>query len=105
MRMLRAVSISVLVLAGCATTDRINRVNIGMTKEQVVAVMGQPTSTTANTEVEYLVYRLSVGVYLGQTTYEEPYYVRLRGGRVDSYGRVGDLDSTKDPTLKLDIQK
>jgi len=102
----RAVVVLAILLAGCATTDRINRVNIGMTKEQVIAVMGQPSSTTANTEVEYLVYRLQVAliVQADEKPFEQ-YYVRLRAGRVDSYGRVGDLDSAKDPTLKLDIQR
>lgn len=94
------------LFSGCATTSRINRVSIGMTKAQVIAVMGQPSSTSANAEVEYLVYQLSVGLHVGREgPYQEPYYVRLRGGQVDSYGRVGDLDSTKDPTLRLMINR
>lgn len=30
-----------------------------------------------------------------------PYYVRLINGRVESYGRTGDFNSTKDPTVQV----
>jgi hypothetical protein len=53
-----------LVLAGlgggCVSADRLNGVRIGMTKEQVIAVMGRPDSTSAQANVEYLTYYLSV---------------------------------------------
>lgn len=105
MKIYTTILICSFLILGCATTSRINRVSIGMSKSQVLEVMGQPYSTSANIEVEYLIYRLSTGLYLGQKTYQEPYYVRLRNGSVDSFGRVGDLDSAKDPTLNVNIRR
>lgn len=32
----------------------------------------------------------------------KPYYVRLINGKVESYGRTGDFDSTKTPTVRLE---
>jgi hypothetical protein len=31
-----------------------------------------------------------------------PYYVRLVNGKVESFGRTGDFDSTKTPTVRLE---
>ena len=70
-----------------------------MTKEEAIEVIGEPTSTAARTGIEILRYRLSPG----RNIYEE-YFVRLVGGKVESYGRVGDFDSTKDPVLDLNIK-
>ena len=34
-----------------------------------------------------------------------PYYVRLVNGRVDSYGRTGDFDSTQTTTIRLETDE
>jgi hypothetical protein len=63
--------------------------------------MGYPTSTSAQDRVEYLTYKLSEtdeDAWYGRTT---PYYVRLYEGIVESFGRIGDFDSTKDPTINI----
>jgi hypothetical protein len=80
-----------------------------MSKAEVIQVLGQPQSTRASGGVEYLIYSLSEGVSKPGTTLfpvsiEGQYFVQLVGGRVESYGRVGDFDSTKDPTLNLNIK-
>ena len=33
------------------------------------------------------------------------YFVLLQNGVVEQYGRVGDFDSTKDPTLNLNLNR
>lgn len=74
-------------LAGCATAHKINKVQTGMTKSEVIKVMGSPVSITEKGGSEYLNYSLSETddqAYYGIT---RPYYVRLINGRVDSYGR------------------
>ena len=75
-----------------------------MTKSEVISVMGQPASTAApGGGMELLRYRLSPTddhAFYGLT---EEYFVKLINGRVDSYGKVGDFNSTKDPTLNLKI--
>ena len=90
-----------IFLVGCATAHKISRVEVGMTKEEVIAKIGKPVSTSATKNTEYLNYRLSEtgdDAFYGRT---KPYYVRLVNGKVDSYGCLGDFDSTKDPTINV----
>jgi len=94
-----------LALVGCATSGRINAVNIGMTKGEVIKVMGKPVSISAKGGTEYLNYKLSEtgdDAFIGRTS---PYYVRIINGKVDSYGKTGDFDSTKNPTIKIETDE
>lgn len=94
--------ILVVFLVGCATptSRKMNRLSVGMTKSEVLDAMGRPSSTSAPGKgFEFLRYRLSPP---RSVPYE--YFVRLVDGRVDSYGRMGDFDSTEDPTLDLNIK-
>jgi len=94
--------ISIMILAGCATAPKTNRLSLGITKQQVIAVMGAPNSTAAHIAgVEILRYRLSVTSHDIFHNRTEEYFVRLVGGKVDSYGKMGDFDSEKDLTKKL----
>lgn len=77
-------------LLGCAGTEsfqRMNNLKIGMTKQEVLEVIGAPNSTSATTNVEYLKYRISTGLF-----YTDEYYVRLLDGKVESYGQKGDFN-------------
>jgi hypothetical protein len=69
-----------------------------MTKQEVVSVLGGPESTSApGSGIEILRYHLL-------TPPVEEYFVKIANGKVVSYGKVGDFDSTKDPTLDLNIK-
>ena len=97
-----AILLSTLFLFGCATAHKISNVKMGMTKDEVVTTIGKPTSISAKDNTEYLNYRFSETddhAFYGITT---PYFVRLINGKVDSYGRTGDFDSTKKPTIKIE---
>jgi outer membrane protein assembly factor BamE (lipoprotein component of BamABCDE complex) len=97
-----AVLIMALLLGGCATAHKISSVQLGMTKDDVISVMGKPISVSAQGGAEYLNYALSEtddDAFMGWT---KPYYVRLIDGKVESYGRTGDFDSTKTPTVRLE---
>ena len=86
-----------LMMFGCATAYKMNKVGLGMTKQEVIQAIGKPVSVSAQGKSEYLNYKLSEtsdDAFYGLTT---PYYVRLVGGEVESYGRMGDFDSAKDP--------
>ena len=105
----RILALAVLLLVGCATSStKLNTVSLGMTKQQVIEAMGQPQSTRATSGSEYMIYRLTdaspllfvVGHYLER---EADYYVRLAGGRVDAYGKVGDFDSTHPQKYDVNI--
>jgi hypothetical protein len=96
---------TIMALAGCATAPKMNRLSVGMTKQEVLSVMGEPGSTAApGAGVEFLRYRLSADGNEARHNITEEYSVKLVNGKVDSYGRMGDFDSAKDPTLKLDIK-
>lgn len=102
MKYLIATLSTVLLLAGCATANKISGVQLGMTKNDVIRVMGTPTSISAQGGSEYLNYALSETDDDAFRGWTKPYYVRLINGKVESYGRTGDFDSTKTPTVRLE---
>ena len=93
--------LSIILLAACATsTSRssssgLKKVSAGMTREEVVQILGKPVSTSSAEDVEFLNYLLSHG------RDKQTYYVRLRHGKVDAAGKVGDYQSSEDPTLLI----
>ncbi len=101
-----------VLLTGCAPgakkmSSNMNNASLGMTKNEVINLMGQPQSVSATHGVEYLNYKLcSIEGDFGndfRCRGWEDYYVRLKAGRVDSYGKRGDFDSTKAPETKQTI--
>ena len=76
-----------LLLVGCATAGRLNSVRIGMTRDEVVAVAGEPSSTSQMGNEQFLKYQLA-----SDWIFTDRYYVRLTNGRVDAFGRVGDFN-------------
>jgi hypothetical protein len=75
-------------LGGCVTADKLNDVHIGMTKGQVTALLGQPDSTSAQANIEYLTYYLAADSGNGR---DQPYSVRMVDGKVESFGRFSQL--------------
>ena len=70
MKVLAAIALAFL-LSGCATSGKINAVQLGMSKSEVIAVMGNPVSSSAKGESEYLNYKLSEtddDAFIGLTT-------------------------------------
>ena len=68
-----------LLFAGCLTpASKINAVHLGMTKAEVLAVMGAPTSVTADEKAEYLNY--FVKEYGPALQRQSPYEVALVNG-------------------------
>src|SRR4051794_21558631 len=75
-----------------------------MTKPEVIATMGKPDSISTQGRTEYLEYgwdKFADGI-VGAS---EWYYVRLLNGKVESYGKKGDFDSTKNPTLDINVDQ
>ena len=101
-----------LGLVGCAmlpaTVPNLNGVSLGMTKAEVIQNVGVPESASAQGNVEYLKYictggfnsRISNGACYDRGGAVE-YFVRLVNGKVESYGKVGDFDSAKNPALDI----
>ena len=79
--------LGIVILYGCAASpQKMNNLQLGMSKTEVIDTMGNPVSTSARQDVEYLKYRFRSD---GLLTSE--YYVKLQNGKVDSFGRVGDF--------------
>lgn len=98
--------VGLLVTACAGTTMKINKVSLGMTKAEVIKVMEEePYSTAAQDNVEYLKYYLKYGAWdvIAFDKYPEFYFIRLVDGKVESFGKMGDFDSTKVPETKKEI--
>jgi hypothetical protein len=85
------IGLAALLAAGCLErASKINGVSLGMTKEQVLKVMGPPASMTADTNAVYLNYALAEsGPTFGTPAVATPYEIKLVDGKVVSYGRAG----------------
>jgi hypothetical protein len=74
--------------AGCATADKFNALQIGMTEDQVITILGKPDSKSAQGNVEYFTYYLTND---STRNNDQPYAVRFAGGKVESFGRFAQL--------------
>ena len=117
-------------LMACVTggsQENLNRNSIGMTKQEVIAQMGPPSSTAAKEGIEYLTYELTDGTSGGAAAAcagagvltiglvysmpecrggkEHDFFVRLVNGKVDSYGKRGDFDSTQVPEATINVNE
>jgi len=102
-----------VLLVGCAGTEsRVNAISLGMSKAQVMQILGQPKSTRASAGVEYLVYDLKQSVDAGScaawswslvlipvecTRKKIEYFVQFKGGVATAYGEIGDFVPTQAP--------
>jgi outer membrane protein assembly factor BamE (lipoprotein component of BamABCDE complex) len=81
-------------LAACdtpVTQQSLDKLSPGMTKQQVIAELGVPIRTSAQKEFEYLFYKPANGV--GESAGRvNDFLVRLKNGKVESFGQVGDFD-------------
>lgn len=79
--------LAALLLLGCGTASKLNSVQLGMTKDQVIDTIGAPSSTSGMGDTQYLKYQLC-----SDWIFTNRYYVRLTNGKVDAFGRVGDFN-------------
>lgn len=96
--------ICLVVLSACAsvpTAQKLNGIQLGMSKAEVIERLGQPVSISAQNKTEFLNYKLTETETDAKYEWVKPYYVRLIDGKVESYGRVGDFNSTQTPTVKI----
>jgi outer membrane protein assembly factor BamE (lipoprotein component of BamABCDE complex) len=100
MKTISSFLLSLILLSACATssTSRLSKVSPGMTREEVVQTLGRPVSTSAGEDVEFLNYLLS------DSRGRQACYVRLRHGKVDAAGKVGDYQSSDDPTVQIHLK-
>ena len=87
-RMLILFFLSSLVLGCAGSAKKINNLNIGMTKAEVIEVMGEPNYTSAANNVEILSYKLT-----SNSPYSDTYIVRIKNDKVERFGKEGSISS------------
>jgi hypothetical protein len=97
-------TIAAVVLLGCALTKSFNlsAVSIGMDKQEVISLHGEPFRVAAMDGSEYFIYRGFDKELLkpnGFMVYEA--FIRFKDGKVDAYGRLDDFDSTRHKELLI----
>ena len=102
---IKTLLVAAMLLSSCATSQKINRVSVGMDETEVVKIMGTPVSKSAIGGIVYMNYSLYETSEAAQFGRGTPYFIRIINGKVEAFGRKGDFDSTKDPTLNLNINK
>jgi len=77
----------------CATTSRnFNKISLGMTKEQVISILGEPISISSQGKSqEFLNYRFAESSIEYHQGIRIPYYVLIENNIVKEYGREGDF--------------
>lgn len=88
-----------LYLASCATSSkRLNHLRVGMTRDEVIEVMGEPNETRAAPGGEVLVYHLAQSEWSSRTT---EYWLVIDGEKLQSYGKPGDWGTANPQTIKI----
>lgn len=94
-----AIAVCALLLASCAGfhAERMGRIGLGMSREDVIRTLGKPESVGGGKRVEVLHYAENTGWWV-----YDYYFVRLVGGKVESFGieRKDDQVTETDPPLK-----
>jgi flavin-dependent dehydrogenase len=82
-----------VLLVGCsAGPSRIEGVETGMSKAEVIAVLGEPRATSEISGSEYLTFKVWRSFWRRQPgNYRDVHYVRLAGGRVTEHGDIRTL--------------
>lgn len=106
---IRAILVIVLItfISACGTapsTRKMNEISIGMTKSEVISVMGRPDSTAAKEGVEYMNYRLATSPLDFDGSDTSDYFVRFVNGKVDAFGHRGDFDTAGEPIKRIEVQ-
>ena len=104
MKRILITTIAAVLLVGCASTRSLNfaAITIGMNKQQVIALNGEPFRVAAMDGLEYFIYRSFDNELLkpnGFSVYEA--FIRFADGKVDAYGRLDDFDSTRHKELLI----
>ena len=81
--------LTALLLAGCVHGDNVERLQAGMDREQVRAVMGQPEGST-HTPGKDCAYYTVLKDFWSRTPWSmsDRYYVCFTDGKVDTYGKA-----------------
>ena len=80
-----------LVVAGCVHNENLERVQAGMSREQVASIMG-PSEGSVNEPGRECSYYTVMKDFMSRTPWSmsDRYYASYAGGKVDTFGKVDD---------------
>lgn len=73
----------ILLLGGCSPWIGMHKIELGMSKAEVMQQMGKPNNASGSGNEEYL-------WYIPANRFWERYYVHIVNGKVDAYGQLGE---------------
>ncbi len=76
----------VLLLGGCSPWIGMHKIELGMSKAEVMQQMGKPSNSSGSGNEEYL-------WYIPANRFWERYYVHIISGKVEAYGQLGKQSS------------
>lgn len=89
-----------LILTACSSVPtNFNKLALGMSREKVISLMGNPDSISAMEGVEYLTYQTAAN------RFNLPYFVRIIDGKVNAFGQKGDFNSASTSAQNVNIHK
>jgi hypothetical protein len=102
-----AVSLACLLLIGCAQPKpEFGNIGAGMSEAEVVQKLGKPSTIAMQGQTKYLEYESwDVDPWYGNRINFQVFFVRIINGHVESFGRRGDFNSTKNPTNDININQ
>jgi outer membrane protein assembly factor BamE (lipoprotein component of BamABCDE complex) len=86
-----------LFIAGCATPGSsffrpdLSKISVGMSKPDVLARLGEPHEVAAQGGREYFIYNYD-HPFDGRAAIVASYFVRFTDGKVDSFGKRGEVN-------------
>ena len=102
-------AVSLMALIGCSEpTLKFDQVRAGMTEEQVAGIMGKPVTATQQGNAKYLEYETYdqdrwFGTGRNEKENDQWFFVRMVDGKVESFGKKGDMVPTKIPAPKAEV--
>ena len=76
----------IVLLGGCSPWIGMHKVELGMSKSEVMQQMGKPSNSSGSGNEEYL-------WYIPPNRFWERYYVHIVNGKVEAYGQLGKQTS------------
>jgi hypothetical protein len=100
--------ILISLVVACATPGSsffrpdLSLITVGMTKLEVISRLGAPHEVARQGITEYFTYNFD-HPFDGRAAIVASYYVRFIDGKVESFGRKGDFDSTKNQAIDVSV--
>jgi osmotically-inducible protein OsmY len=79
----------ILLVGGCSPWIGMHKVELGMSKAEVMQQMGKPSNASGSGSEEYL-------WYIAPNRFWERYYVHIVNGKVEAYGQLGKQTAQAD---------